>query len=66
MERITIYPDKDLRNWLEETAKKEFRSLNHQILFILNKHKQLEGGINKHATREKPTKEGNKVLRKRT
>jgi len=37
MKRITIYPDDILKYNLENEAKKEGRSLNNLILFILNK-----------------------------
>jgi len=37
MKRITIYPDDILKSNLENEAKKEGRSLNNLILFILNK-----------------------------
>lgn len=38
MERITIYPNKKLRKRLIELSKKEKRSLNNLILFILDKY----------------------------
>jgi len=37
MERITIYPNKELRKKLEEKSKKESRSLNNLIILILEK-----------------------------
>ena len=37
MERITIYPKKDLRKKLDKEAKKQSRSLNNLIILILNK-----------------------------
>ena len=37
MERITIYPSKELRKKLEERAKQERRSLNNLIILILEK-----------------------------
>ncbi len=37
MERITIYPSKELREKLENKAKKEERSLNNLIILILKK-----------------------------
>jgi len=38
MERITIYPNKELRSRLDKEAEKEERNLNNMILFILNKY----------------------------
>ena len=38
MERLTIYPDKELMKQLNKEADKEKRSLNNLILFILVKH----------------------------
>jgi len=38
MERITIYPNKELRKRLDQEAEKEERSLNNLIIFILNKY----------------------------
>ena len=38
MERLTIYPDKELMKQLNKEANKEKRSLNNLILFILAKH----------------------------
>ena len=38
MERLTIYPDKELMKQLNKEADKEKRSLNNLILFILTKH----------------------------
>jgi len=38
MDRLTIYPDKDLQKKLNKEADKEKRSLNNLILFILAKH----------------------------
>ncbi len=38
MERITIYPNKELRKKLDQEAEKEQRSLNNLILLILNKY----------------------------
>jgi predicted HicB family RNase H-like nuclease len=35
MERLTIYPDKELMKQLNKEADKEKRSLNNLILFIL-------------------------------
>lgn len=37
MERITIYPKKELKAKLEKEAKKQSRSLNNLIILILNK-----------------------------
>jgi len=37
MERITIYPKKELKEKLDKEAKVQGRSLNNLILFILNK-----------------------------
>jgi len=53
MERITIYPNKELKDWLERISQEEQRSLNQQIIFILKKYK---GGIKENATR--PTGRG--------
>ena len=38
MERITIYPKKELRTKLDKEAEKEERSLNNLILLILKKY----------------------------
>jgi len=38
MDRITIYPNKELRKKLDKESEKEERSLNNLILFILNKY----------------------------
>jgi len=38
MERITIYPDKELIKLLKKEAKKEKRSLNNFILFLISKY----------------------------
>jgi len=38
METISIYPDKKLKKELEEMAKKEQRSMNNFVLFILKKY----------------------------
>jgi predicted HicB family RNase H-like nuclease len=38
MDRLTIYPDKELMKKLNNEADKEKRSLNNLILFILAKH----------------------------
>jgi hypothetical protein len=38
MDRVTIYPDKELQEKLNKEADKEKRSLNNLILFILAKH----------------------------
>lgn len=38
MERVTIYPSKELKKELEEEAKKDKRSLNNLILLILERH----------------------------
>lgn len=38
MERITIYPDKELREKLNKEVKKQKRSLNNLILFILTSY----------------------------
>lgn len=38
MDVISIYPNKSLKNKLEEMAKKDNRSLNNFILVILNKY----------------------------
>lgn len=35
MERITIYPDKELKKKLDKEAKEQDRSLNNLILMIL-------------------------------
>ncbi len=37
VDRITIYPDKELRKRLEDQAKKDKRSLNNLIILILEK-----------------------------
>lgn len=37
MERITIYPKKELKEKLDKEAKKQSRSLNNLIILILNK-----------------------------
>ncbi len=37
MEKITIYPSKELRKKLEDQAKEEDRSLNNLIILILKK-----------------------------
>lgn len=37
MERITIYPKKELKEKLDKEAKKQSRSLNNLILLLLNK-----------------------------
>ncbi len=47
MERITIYPDKQLKGKLDNEAKEEGRSLNNLILFILNKFFKNENRHNK-------------------
>lgn len=36
--KITIYPKKELKERLDDEAKKEERSLNKLILIILNKY----------------------------
>jgi predicted HicB family RNase H-like nuclease len=38
MDRLTIYPDKELMKKLNNEADKEKRSLNNLILFILEEH----------------------------
>ena len=38
METISIYPDKELKNKIEELAGKDNRSMNNFILIILNKY----------------------------
>lgn len=35
---MTIYPNKELREKLEELSKKEKRSMNNLVLFILEKY----------------------------
>lgn len=35
MERLTIYPEKELMEKIEKEAKKEKRSMNNLVLFIL-------------------------------
>jgi len=35
MDRLTIYPDKDLQKKLNKEAKEQKRSLNNLILFII-------------------------------
>lgn len=48
MERITIYPDKKLRDKLNAESKKQMRSLNNLILLIINKFfKEAENGNGK-------------------
>ena len=38
MERITIYPNKELKSKLDKEAEKEERSLNNLVILILNKY----------------------------
>jgi len=38
MDRLTIYPDKELMKKLNNEADKEKRSLNNLILFIIEEH----------------------------
>lgn len=38
MERISIYPDKKLKEKLEEISKERQRSMNNLILLILKKY----------------------------
>lgn len=38
MKRLTIYPKEDLKNKLQEESKKQGRSVNNLILFILNNY----------------------------
>jgi len=38
MDRLTIYPNKELMKQLNKEADKEKRSLNNLILFILEEH----------------------------
>lgn len=44
MERITIYPSKELKDKLDETAKEDERSLNYIIIKILKKFFKLQNG----------------------
>lgn len=39
MVKVSIYPDKKLKDSLDKEAKKEGRSLNNLILYILEKWK---------------------------
>jgi len=41
MEKISIYPDKKLKERLEQESKKEGRSLNNFVLRILKKYFKL-------------------------
>ncbi|GEM_PF-5851366 len=43
MEIISIYPNKELKKELEEIAKKEQRSMNNLVLFILKKYVESQG-----------------------
>jgi|TARA_B100001971_G_C18139344_1_gene509482 predicted transcriptional regulator len=38
MERITIYPDKKLKERLDEIAREEQRSMNNLLLLIIKKY----------------------------
>ena len=38
MERITIYPDKELKEKVEAGAKKENRSINNFIIWLIKKY----------------------------
>ena len=38
MDRLTIYPSKELQEKLNKESEKQKRSLNNLILFILAKH----------------------------
>lgn len=39
---ITIYPKQSLRDWVNEESKRESRSMNNLILFIINKYKEVK------------------------
>ena len=43
METISIYPDKKLKKELDEIAKKEQRSMNNLVLFIIKKYVESQG-----------------------
>jgi hypothetical protein len=45
--RITIYPDEQLRKYLEELAGEEERSLNNLVLMILKKHFKYKNNLMK-------------------
>ncbi len=38
MDRITIYPDKELQKKIEKEAKKQKRSMNNLVIFILSSY----------------------------
>ena len=41
MNKVTIYPGKELKEWLDQEAEQQRRSLNQQILFILHNQKEV-------------------------
>ena len=44
MDRLTIYPDKDLQKKLNKEAEEQKRSLNNLILFILASYFENKNG----------------------
>ena len=40
MEKISLYPNKELKEWLEEMSKGEHRSVNNFILLVLREYKE--------------------------
>jgi len=47
MDRLTIYPDKDLQKKLNNEAKEQKRSLNNLILFIVASYFENKDGKKK-------------------
>jgi len=44
MDRLTIYPDKDLQKKLNKEAKEQKRSLNNLVLFIIDSYFEKKHG----------------------
>ena len=44
-QKIGLYPDDDLMNWIKATAERENRSINNFCLMILKFFKDNEGNI---------------------